>query len=136
MLCEICGRELSNKGFARYSHGMAHVRRGEAESYLQFCNREPRTGFEIQHSTWAFRSIMKPLNGTKTHPLSAFALGVLRQIVESPLPTSGINPGVINRLLREGLVEIASLPSPFKKHKGGTCDHLRVTEKGRDRVAS
>lgn len=74
---------------------------------------------------------MLPLNGTKTHPLSAHALAELRDIASAPVPCSGVNPGVANRLMRETLIELADLPSPFKVHKGGNCQHYRITEAGR-----
>ena len=74
---------------------------------------------------------MKPLNGTKTHPLSAHALAELRNIQTRPEPRIGVNPGVVNRLLREDLVELVQLPSPFKSHRGGVTEHLRITEAGR-----
>lgn len=73
---------------------------------------------------------MKPLNGSKTHPLSAHAMSVLRDLSEQPIPKQEINPGVINRLLRERLAELVHLPSPYKKHNGGTCMHLKITEQG------
>ena len=47
----------------------------------------------------------KPLNGTKTHPLSEHALGVLRLLSEAMLGGHTINPGVRDRLSREGLAE-------------------------------
>lgn len=74
---------------------------------------------------------MKPLNGTKTHPLSEHAREELRNLAKNPIPTVGINPGVVNRLLRENLAEVVQLPSPFKAHKGGNCAHLQITEAGR-----
>jgi hypothetical protein len=79
---------------------------------------------------------MIPLNGTKTHPLSAHAIDELRNIARSPEPIVGINPGVINRLMRENLVEIVQLPSPFKTHKGRPVGHLRITNAGRERLAT
>jgi hypothetical protein len=78
---------------------------------------------------------MTPLNGTKTHPLTPFALNALREIAKTPAPTMTINPGVTNRLLREGLVELVELPSPYKKHRGGTCWHLRITDEGLKRLS-
>lgn len=72
-----------------------------------------------------------PLNGSKTHPLSAHAIAELRNLLLAPEPCCGVNPGVANRLLREGLVETVGLPSPFKVHKGGNTAHLRITEAGR-----
>ena len=77
-----------------------------------------------------------PLNGTKTHPLSAHAIAELRNIARSPEPTVGVNPGVINRLMRENLVEIVLLPSPFKTHKGRPANHLKITDAGRERLAA
>jgi hypothetical protein len=51
--------------------------------------------------------MVAPLNGTKTHPLSSHALFVLASVVaRGPLPCFKINPGVVNRLLRTGQVEI------------------------------
>lgn len=74
---------------------------------------------------------MLPLNGTKTHPLSACAKANLQEIADRAVPCSTVNPGVINRFLRDELVEIVLLPSPFKAHRGGTTEHLRITESGR-----
>lgn len=79
---------------------------------------------------------LKPLNGEKTHPLSAHAREELANIARAPIPTAGINPGVINRLMRENLAEIVQLPSPFKVHKGGNCPHLQITEVGRKMLES
>jgi len=42
------------------------------------------------------------------------------------MPRSSINPGVVHRLLRGGLVEVVSLPSPYRTHKGALIDHLRA----------
>lgn len=77
---------------------------------------------------------IKPLNGEKTHPLSAHAHEELENISWHPLPTLAVNPGVINRLIREGLVVIVDLPSPFRAHRGGTCAHLEITEAGRNKL--
>jgi hypothetical protein len=75
--------------------------------------------------------VIAPLNGTRTHPLSEHARAELRALVDAPIPCAGVNPGVANRLLREGLVEIVQLPSPFKTHRGRAIDHLRITDEGR-----
>jgi hypothetical protein len=72
-----------------------------------------------------------PLNGVKTHPLSAHALAELKEIQANPVPRNAINPGVVDRLLREGLVESVMLPSPYKTHKGKACEHLAITMAGR-----
>lgn len=74
---------------------------------------------------------MRPLNGEKTHPLSNHAREELRNINERPLPRSVTNPGVANRLLRENLVELVELPSPFNVHKGRLIWHLRITDEGK-----
>jgi hypothetical protein len=79
---------------------------------------------------------MTPLNGTKTHELSEHALEELRNLARAPMPTMQINPGVVNRLQREELAEVVQLPSPFKAHKGGTCNHLQITDKGRERLST
>ena len=70
---------------------------------------------------------MKPLNGEKTHPLSAKALKVLDLIRRGPIPTQEINPGTVDRLLREGVVKLVELPSPYKSRKGN-IQHLQVDE--------
>lgn len=74
---------------------------------------------------------MKPLNGEKTHPISAHALAELRHINREPVPSSAVNPGVHNRLLREELVKVVMLPSPFVTHKGRRVAHLEITDAGR-----
>lgn len=78
---------------------------------------------------------MTPLNGEKTHPLTAHALEVLRRLRDNgPMPRQETNPGVANRLLRESLAETVDLPSPYKSHKGADCEHLRITDAGRERL--
>jgi len=75
-----------------------------------------------------------PLNGTKTHPLSEYAREELRNIATEPVPRQSVNPGVANRLLREGLVSEVQTVSPFKRHKGGSITHLQITADGLARV--
>lgn len=77
-----------------------------------------------------------PLNGEKTHPLTAHAIGKLRELLDGPQPACGINPGVINRFMREDLAEIVQLPSPFKTHSGGKIAHVQITEAGRAVLAT
>lgn len=79
--------------------------------------------------------VKKPLNGERTHPLSAHALEELRSLTRSPQPRQTINPGVVDRLSREALVEEVSLPSPYAKHKGGRIAFLRATPAGFDLVS-
>jgi hypothetical protein len=55
----------------------------------------------------------------------------LRFMAKEPLPRCGINPGIVNKLLSEGLARSVQLPSPFAAHKGGDCEHLEITDAGR-----
>ncbi len=73
---------------------------------------------------------MRPLNGTKTHPLTTHAIATLVEIAKAPAPTGPINPGTLNRLMREGLIDIVSLPSPFKTHRGKLIGHAKITAAG------
>jgi len=75
---------------------------------------------------------MKPLNGEKTHPLSAHAVTVLRSLERTSRPKYEINPGVVNRLLREQLVELVDRPTPDLR---GRRVHVRLTVEGRRRLA-
>lgn len=77
---------------------------------------------------------ISPLHGTKTHPLTSHALAELRSLLSGPRPYLEINPGVIDRLMREDFIETVDLPSPYKVHKGGKCRHIRITPAGRDRA--
>ncbi len=74
---------------------------------------------------------MLPLNGTKTYPLSEHARIVLAAIANAPQASHTVNPGVINRLMRESLVTVEQMPSPFKAHSGGNCAFLCITAAGR-----
>lgn len=76
-----------------------------------------------------------PLNGTKTHPLSAHALHVLRWIAGAPQPRQEVNPGVADRFEREDLVSEVLLPSPYKTHHGKPIRHLAITPAGRAALA-
>jgi hypothetical protein len=46
-----------------------------------------------------------PLNGEKTHPLKPGSIAVLRELSNGPVFAYQINPGVRDRLIREGLAE-------------------------------
>lgn len=76
----------------------------------------------------------EPLNGEKTHPLSDHALSELRRVVQRPVPRSQINPGVIGRLLRDDLVVIELLTSPFPSHRGRKVAHVLATRAGAARL--
>lgn len=73
----------------------------------------------------------KPLNGEKTHPLTAHAINWLTDLDKDPWPRQAINPGVVDRLLREALVVPVDLISPYKSHRGKRIEHLRITDAGR-----
>jgi hypothetical protein len=75
---------------------------------------------------------MKPLNGEKTHPLTAHAIAALVDLSHGPKPRQALNAGVANRLLRGELVEPVLLPSPYKSHRGAQIEHLRLTKAGHD----
>lgn len=68
-----------------------------------------------------------PLNGTKTHPLSAHAIGVLRRLARQSMFGCEINPGVRDRLWREGLAE------PDEEGRGTRV--WTITDAGRARLA-
>lgn len=67
-----------------------------------------------------------PLNGTRTHPLSEHAKGILRELTRGPVPSYSINPGVRDRLSREGLV----IETEF-----GWKRFYSITAAGRARIA-
>lgn len=46
---------------------------------------------------------MPPLNGTKTHPLRPATIAALRRLALGPVRSHQLNPGVRDRLEREGL---------------------------------
>ena len=75
--------------------------------------------------------IRTPLNGTKTHPLSDVAKATIVCLNHGPIPYSQINAGVIDRLMREYLVETVMLPSPFITHRGKSIRHIKLTDAGR-----
>jgi hypothetical protein len=72
---------------------------------------------------------MKPLNGTETHPLSECARAALASLDRGPRPCGELNPGVVNRLLREPGVELVDLPSPYRTRKGNVAHLRRVIER-------
>ena len=69
---------------------------------------------------------MRPLNGTKTHQLKPSSIAVLRSLAEDgPRRAHTINPGVRNRLHREGLVE----------EYGEAVRFYRITNAGRAAIS-
>jgi len=79
--------------------------------------------------------VKPPLYGPKTHPLTKHAKDKLWEINHSPIPASDVNPGVLNRFMREDLVKFVRGPSPFKSHKGKMIDFLEITGAGRAALA-
>lgn len=78
---------------------------------------------------------MEPLNGKKTHPLSAHALDVLRGLAKNgPRPAQEINAGVVRRFLCEDLVVLTPRPSPYRTGKGNVL-YAEITAQGREVVA-
>lgn len=74
----------------------------------------------------------KPLNGERTHPLTAHARANLALIRTTPKPKHSFNPGVVDRLTRQPnpLAEVVSLVSPYPSHRGKKIPHLRITAAG------
>lgn len=66
--------------------------------------------------------------------LSGYSFRTLEEIQKAPRPSFSINPGAVAKLLREGLVEIVQLPSPYKMHSGACIGHLKITVLGQDRL--
>ena len=64
-------------------------------------------------------------------PLSTHATMALQDLAYSPAPTQVFNPGVVGRLLRDELIEIVELPSPYPTHGGKRIPFARITDKGR-----
>jgi hypothetical protein len=77
---------------------------------------------------------MKPLNGEKTHPLTDHAIGVLRELRLSPIPRFRLNPGVVNRLLRESLVEHVWASNDKSRNVTKEIEYIRITDAGRSRI--
>jgi hypothetical protein len=75
---------------------------------------------------------MTILHSTKTHTLSHHSIDVLRRLrTHGPIPCSGVNPGIVSRLQRSGLVELILLPSPYPTHRGNRrIAHLALTDAG------
>lgn len=67
-------------------------------------------------------------------PLTAHALAELAEIDRAPVPCSAVNPGVADRLKREGLIEVVQKTSPFKIHKGKMCAHWQLTAAGKAKL--
>src|ERR1044072_1501777 len=131
--CTCCERPLRGK-FAWLEldqrtdtyHDRGGVPADRSQGWFPFgmtCARKKACGGHVMKSL--------PLNGTKTHPLSQHALSKLLSAARKPFPFQDLNPGVRDRLLREDLVEIVQLPSPFKAHRGATIAHVKIPDAGR-----
>ncbi len=64
-------------------------------------------------------------------PISEHAERVLDGLVVGPRPRQEINPGVVDRLLRSGYIEMVNRVSPYKTHKGALIPFVAITDKGR-----
>lgn len=74
---------------------------------------------------------MKPLNGTKTHPLKPASIAMLKRMAENgPVDAHKINPGIRDRLSREGLAE------KCYRHGYDYGVFYRITDAGRKALAS
>lgn len=62
--------------------------------------------------------------------LSAIAYETLSRLSSGPKPTQEINPGLIGKFCREGLIQIVPLKSPYRTHNGRLIEHAQITEKG------
>jgi hypothetical protein len=91
---------------------------------------------EQAHKAGEPQQVVKPLNGMKTHPLTAHAIAELTHLSIRPIPRSAINPGVADRLLREALVESYLGSSPYPTHKGRSIEFFRITDAGRAAITS
>ena len=79
-------------------------------------------------------SAVSPLNGSKTHPLTEHGWRALSLLSTSAkMPAQMLNPGVVNRLLREGLVEIYPAPTPYPTRKGNIL-WLQINPAGREKI--
>lgn len=70
---------------------------------------------------------MRPLNGSKTHPLKPASLAILRELADHAMPAFEINPGIRDRLTREGLAE------EYAAKIGRS--YYRITDAGRKALA-
>lgn len=51
--CEVCGRQISNAGFATDGHRRAHARRGEAGHHDVFTAQRARQKIEHAGESWS-----------------------------------------------------------------------------------
>lgn len=61
-----------------------------------------------------------------TRPLSKHAREVLASLGGSGRPSQDINPGVVNKLVSEGLAELYEAPSPYRTKAGTRCTWIRA----------
>lgn len=67
-------------------------------------------------------------------PLSKHACGVLRTLLNGPIFSLKINPGVIHKIVDEGLAEHIKIPSTYKIDLGRQRNALKITDAGRARI--
>ncbi len=76
---------------------------------------------------------MPPLNSSPTPPLTEHGLRVLDLLAQESVPAQMLNPGVVNRLVRENLAELYLAPNPYRTRRGD-ISWLRITPSGRTRL--
>ena len=71
----------------------------------------------------------------KKRPLSQSAKAALEAIFRQTQPRQEFNPGVVDRLMRDGLVDVVLRRSPYRSHRDRRMiEHLEVTAAGKDLV--
>lgn len=63
--------------------------------------------------------------------LSHHCISALVQCLHGPEPTQRFNPGVVQKLVKEGLAGIEMRPSPYIRSRSSNIGHLVLTETGR-----
>src|SRR5438045_3129515 len=80
-----------------------------------------------------------PLNGSKVHPLSEHAKGILRRLAAGEgIPVQEINAGAWARLLADpggALATSEQRPSPYKVSKGRNIPFAAITAAGRKAIS-
>lgn len=66
-------------------------------------------------------------------PLTTHGFAMLRRLTEAPVPKREVNPGLFDKLVREGLAKAADHPSQFGI-KGQKTTYLEITPAGMSRL--
>ena len=62
--------------------------------------------------------------------MTVHSIHALTYLLRGPCPRQEFNPGVVDRLSREGLVTFGTMPSPYKS-RPGTVPSMTITDAGR-----